>query len=116
LPATLDPSALATSLQQIVLSKSGVTIENIAVPQELQATGETKALAATPQTISFSFVVSGSYDKIHQMVTDIERTIRPIQINSINITGTDASLRASVNATTYYQPSKTVTVQEKTIQ
>ncbi len=117
LPTTFDPAALATSLQQVVLSQSGVSIESIGVPQELQATDASAqaAITATPQPMTFSFVVSGNYDKIQHMVLDMERTIRAIKINTITLTGSDSNLRASCEATTYYQPAKTVTVKEKAI-
>ncbi len=113
LPTAFDPAALATSLQQIVLSQSGVSIENITVPQELQA--GVLPNDPTPQPMPFSFIVSGSYDKIQRMVNDIERTIRPIRINNMTMTGNDSNLRVTVSATTYYQPLKSVTVKEKVI-
>jgi len=114
LPSTFDPSALATSLQQVVLSQSGVSIENITVPQELQP-GVQPEGGSAPQSMPFSFIVSGSYDKIQHMVLDIERTIRAIKITDMTMTGSDNSLRASIQAITYYQPAKTVTVKGTTI-
>jgi len=112
LPVTGDSAALATSLQQAILSKSGVTIQSITVPAE---TSESSTQAATPQEMQFSFVVVGTYDKIKTMVHDIERTIRPIKITNISLTGSDANLQATIDATTYYQPAKTVNATQETI-
>lgn len=112
LPTALDPAALATSLQQAILSRSGVTIESIVVPPELavatDAQQQVDPIEATPQEVKFSFVVSGSYDKIRTLMADLQRTIRPIKITSLNMTGSDADLRVTCEAVTYYQPAKTV--------
>lgn len=115
LPTTFDPAALATSLQQVILSKSGVSIDNISVPQELDVPSE-EAFKPQPQEMTFSFIISGSYDAIKQALVDVERTIRPIKITSVNLAGSDNNLRAAVEAITYYQPPKSVTVGEETIQ
>lgn len=114
LPTLSDPSALATSLQQVVLNSSGVTIETISVPQETADAAATE-LPPTPQEMKISFIVSGSYDKIRSLLHDLERTIRPIKVTGISLTGSDANLRATIEATTFYQPSKTVTAKTEVI-
>lgn len=113
LPTTFDPAALGTSLQQVILNRSGVTIENIVVPQD---SGEVPNAESVPQEMVFNFVITGQYSQVQQAIVDVERTIRPIKITSINLTGSDTDLRASVEATTYYQPSKTVKVGEEVVQ
>lgn len=114
LPTTFDPAALATSLQQVVLSRSSVSIDNISVPQELDVQGE-EAMQPVPQEMPFSFIISGSYDSIKKALVDLERTIRPMKITSINLAGSDNNLRAAVEAITYYQPAKSVEVGEETV-
>lgn len=112
LPITNDSSALATSLQQAILSRSGVSIESITVPAE---SGDNPAVTATPQEVQFSFVVTGSYDKIKTMTHDLERSIRPIKVTGISLNGNDASLRATFDAITYYQPAKSVEPTKETV-
>lgn len=110
LPSSFDPSALATSLQQVVLSRSGVSIESISVPPDVETTSGAASTPAPsgPQEIKFSFVVTGTYDKIKSLVVDLERTIRPMKINGLVLNGSDANLRATFDVSTYYQPSQTV--------
>lgn len=120
LPTTFDPAALATSLQQVILSRSGVSIESISVPPDVDAsaapsTNTAGAAATGPQEIKFSFVVTGTYDKIKALVVDLERTIRPIKINDMTLNGSDSNLRASFDASTFYQPSQTVTLGSETV-
>lgn len=112
LPITSDSAALATSLQQAILARSGVSIESITVPPE---SGDDQVVAATPQEVRFSFVVTGPYDKIKTLTHDLERTIRPIKVTGVSLNGNDASLRATFDAITYYQPAKSVEPTKETI-
>lgn len=115
LPIANDSAALATSLQQAILNRSGVTIESITLPAETEEGEDTAPNNGDPVEIHFSFVVSGSYDKVRQMTRDLERTIRPIKIISMTMNGNDASLRTNIDAVTYYQPAKTVNATQETI-
>lgn len=115
LPTSFDSAALATSLQQAIISKSGVAIESITVPPDPVDTGTPVVAASLPAEMKFSFVVSGSYDKIRTLVTDLERTIRPMKITSLTLTGSDANLRVSFEVVTYYQSSKTVDLQKEAV-
>jgi hypothetical protein len=112
LPITNDSAALATSLQQAILNRSGVSIESITVPAE---SGADLNVPSTPQEVKFSFVVTGSYDKIKALNHDLERTIRPIKVTGITMNGNDASLRATFDAITYYQPAKSVKATQEVI-
>jgi Tfp pilus assembly protein PilO len=113
LPIKNDSAALATSLQQAILSRSGVTVESISVPAEVGDEGVPNNFE--PVEVQFSFVVSGSYDKIRTLTRDLERTIRPIKVTSVTMNGNDASLRANFDAMTYYQPAKSVNATQETI-
>jgi hypothetical protein len=109
LPTEFDPAALATSLQQVILSRSGVSIESISVPPDVEVTADTSTAAVLgPQQVEFSFVVTGTFDKIKSLVVDLSRTIRPMQITGLTLNGSDNNLRASFDVTTYYQPAQTV--------
>ena len=112
LPGTFDPAALATSLQQAILTRAGVTVESINVPPETDAA---EATGPTPQEMKFSVVVSGPFDRIKTMLADMERTIRPMKVSSVNVNGTDSNLRATVEVITYYQPSKAVTIKKEAV-
>lgn len=117
LPSVSDPTALATSLQQAILSHSSVVIENITVNQATSSTVATTSVTATgPVEQPFSVTVSGSYDKINTMIQDMERTIRPMKILAINLSGDDASMRATVDGVTYYQPTKTTSIKQEVVQ
>jgi len=116
LPSTFDPAALATSLQQVILSRSGVTVESISVPPDVDAPATTaQSTLIGPQEVKFSFVVNGTYDKIKALVVDLERTIRPMKITAMTLNGTDLNLRATFDVVTYYQPAQSVSLGEETV-
>lgn len=106
LPTEFDPAALATSLQQVILSRSGVSIESISVPPDVEV--DTTTTVVGPQQMRFSFVVTGTFDKIKALVVDLSRTIRPMQITGLTLNGSDNNLRAAFDVETYYQPAQTV--------
>jgi len=118
LPTTFDPAALATSLQQVVLSRSGVSVESISVPPEVEETEGSESTEAStdgPQEIRFSFVVTGSYDKIRTLMVDLDRTVRPMKLVSMTLNGSDDNLRANFDFATFYQPPQSVSVQQEVV-
>ena len=112
LPTSDDRAALATSLQQVVLSRSGVSIDSISVTDQssLATAGSTGnvASAVTPQDIVFNVVLIGNYAQISQAISDMERSIRPFYVERLQIEGTGTQLRASINAKTFYLPAKSM--------
>jgi Tfp pilus assembly protein PilO len=123
LPTEDDRTALGASLQQKVLTPSGVSIEQISVTDSGGAVITTDETAAdnssvqpTAQIITFSMVLNGSYSAIQSAIKDIERTIRPITINSIDLQGTDDKLQATINATTYYVPKVNYSLGSKEVE
>lgn len=115
LPTTFDPAALATSLQQVILSRSGVTVESITVPPDVDSVSAVTSALTGPQEVKFSFTVTGSYDKIKTLMVDLGRTIRPMKLTNLALNGSDTNLRAAFEIVTYYQPPKTVILGEELI-
>ncbi|MDR0955699.1 MAG: hypothetical protein LBM73_01075 [Candidatus Nomurabacteria bacterium] len=117
LPTQDDRTALGSSLQNKVLNGSGAKIDQLSVTDSSSAAATSTTatssdgsdqsaanLTPTAQPITFSFSITGSYDTIANSLVDIENTIRPIVINSLDISGTQNQLEAKVSATTYYSP------------
>jgi len=118
LPSAPDTTELATSLQQAILNHSGVSIESISVnqsPTTTTAATTSTTSASLPIEEGFSIVIDGSYSQIRSTLLDMERTIRPIKIVQLDLSGEDVSMRATINGVTYYQPAKTAKVGEELI-
>lgn len=112
LPADLETAALATSLQQAIINRSSVIIENITIPSE---SGLNLVTDPTPQAITLSFAVSGSFKQIEELILDLERTIRPIKVNRVTIENSGSGLRATFDVTTFYQPVRSNLIKEETL-
>lgn len=115
LPGQYDFPALATSLTKL-LSGQGVKIQSISGTDDEVAQSE-QAQTATPQPVPMPFQVSanGNYQAIVNTAKTFEASIRPIQVQTITLSGDDANLNLTLAAQTYYQPQKTFNLSTKVI-
>ncbi len=145
LPTEDDSVALSSSLQNKILSKSGVTIEQINVDttesdsssgssssssgsssgsSSSSSSGSGKSGVSKADDIQFpvakpiTFRVSlvGSFDSVKSALQDIESTIRPITITKLTIDGSDDKLNATIEAQTYYSSKVNFKLGKKEIQ
>jgi hypothetical protein len=107
LPSTYDAPALASSLEKILLGRS-VSISSISVTDD--PTTNSDSAQAKPQTKPFAFSFEGmtNYGNGLALMQDFERSIRPFDVNTLEISGTDSALRIKSGITTYFQPAKSL--------
>lgn len=119
LPPELDTSDFGTSLQQVFALEAGVTLVSAQIDSSGgsdegsltgEFTGSSSPTESVPQNLGATIVVSGNYEQIAGFMESLERSIRPITIDTMNLSGTSGSLRATIELTTYYQPEKTFTI------
>lgn len=121
LPTTDDRVALANSLQQVILARSGVAIESITVVDGGTVTTGAASDATTPTpsnapiSVPFTVVVKGNYDQIRQAVGDLEKSIRPMSVDRVLLEGSNNELRATIIAQSHYLPAKSVQVTTESI-
>ena len=118
LPTTDDKAALASSLQQQILPKSGSTLTALTTISQSDGTlSDPTAVAPSggAQSATFDFGTSGSYDQVKNMLLDLERTIRPMNVTTLSLQGSDNALTSTVQGVTYYLPERTVELGKKTI-
>ena len=119
LPPTLDTLNLGTSLQSVLLAGNVQQIDSLTVDASFDEDSAVQDASEVgvegPVEIPFRFTVSGNYNQIRDAFRSLERSIRPIRVISAGIEGNDNNLTATVQAVTYYQPAKTVELEEKTV-
>lgn len=116
LPTTDDRTALGASLQQVILPKSGVNTSDITtVSQASSATTDASATSSKVPTANFTFAATGDYARIKATLSDLERTIRPLDVQKLSLQGVDGQLKATVDGVTYYLPPQTVQLGKKSI-
>jgi hypothetical protein len=111
LPSSYDFPALASSLEKI-LSLHGITVTSISGTDDQiaqQAAAASPIPVAVPMIFSFS-VSNASYDSIKDLISTLQLSIRPIQIDTMTLGGDAGSMQLTITAHTFYQPPKAVNV------
>ncbi len=114
LPSKYDFPALAASLEKVA-SDQQVQIESITGTDDEIAQSEQTSDTPTPVEIPFEIKITGDYAAVQRMIAAFDHSIRPIQIQTLQIAGDQKQLSLAVTAKTYYQPEKTLNIQTKVI-
>jgi hypothetical protein len=115
LPSSYDFPALATSLEKLLTSQN-VQITSIAgTDDEVNQNTNTSSAAPQPVPMPFDISVSGSYDGVQGVVNTFEHSIRPFQIQTMDISGDQSSLTLDLTAQTFYQPAKALNITTKVV-
>lgn len=116
LPSNYDFPALATSLEKLMVA-NGLTIVGIGGTDDEVAQAKNQS-SSTPQPIVMPFQVSvgGDYAHIQALVSTFEHSIRPIQIQTLKLSGDQSALTLNITAQTFYQPAKSLNITTKVIQ
>ncbi|MBX4199443.1 hypothetical protein KW789_00950 [Candidatus Saccharibacteria bacterium] len=114
LPTTYDFPALLTSMAKI-LTNAGINTPSIGGTD--QAGTITNEPSPNPQPANIDLTISGTgnYTAAVKFINDLQRSIRPIDITSLRLDGSESSLTININLTTYYQPAKTILLSGKEI-
>lgn len=115
LPSQYDFPALASSLEKI-LTSNNLKIDSITGTDDEIAQGQPHEDGLQPIEIPFTIAVTTNVDGAKNLVSVLQRSIRPINIRSIQITGSNSDLKVTIDAVTYYQPQKTVDIKTEVIQ
>lgn len=114
LPSKYDFPALATSLEAMLTSQN-VQIQSISGTDE-----ESSQVNSSPSPSSvampFQISVSGNYQTIQNVVNEFGQSIRPFQIQTMQLSGDQGNMTLSLTAQTFYQPEKTFSITTKVVQ
>jgi hypothetical protein len=116
LPSTYDYPSLAATLENI-LSSQGLQVSDISgTDEQLTQQGASTSATPTPIAMPISFTVEkANYQGVEQLISKLQLSIRPFAIDTINLSGSQNNITLEVTAHSYYQPAKTLSVQNKTI-
>lgn len=115
LPSKYDFPALTTNLETL-LSDQQVTMINISgVDDEVAQSGNTNSPSPTPVEMPFQLTATADYTKTEALIEAFERSIRPIKITNLDVSGSQDKLTTTVSAVTYYQPAKSLNIREEIV-
>lgn len=127
LPSDANSLALGASLQNKLLAGiNGLTLQSLQVDpvlgvEQLSTDGTTAATATTTSSsisnnqITFRFSVSGSPTALQQVLTNLEKSIRAINVTSLRIESQGSTEVLSVEAQAFYEPTVVVQLTDKLV-
>lgn len=117
LPSSYDFPALTSSIEKI-LTEQGLKVGTISgTDDELAQVGNIASPNPQPVEVIFTFSVNdASYGSVQSLINKLQTSIRPIVIDSMAISGGASNMQLTVNAHTYYQPGKEVTITKEVVQ
>lgn len=115
LPSSYDFPGLTTSLDNL-LGNQNVKIEGISgTDDEVAQSANTSSSSPQPVPIPFEVSTLSDYAGVQRVVNAFGKSIRPMQIQTLNITGSNSSLVLSLTAQTYYQPAKSLQINKEVV-
>ncbi len=114
LPSTYDAPALASTVEKI-LSNHGVDIQSISVTDDSASNPNTSV--AKPSSVVMSFSLSGTsdYNTDQKVMQDFEKSIRPFDVSTLELSGSDGQLQMTLTMNSYYQQSQAVNLSVKKV-
>ena len=105
LPSKYDFPALISSVSKI-LTNAGIASPGIAGSDLSATTGSAPSASPSPVEIPLSINGLASYGGAQNLILDLERSIRPFYITTLDFGGTNSTISISVGLSTYFQPAK----------
>lgn len=124
LPSSANSLALGASLQNRLLSEvEGVSIESLQVDPVygVESSNDSSDIDASADgegaenAISFRFTVTGSDEELQDLLKQLERSIRAIDITSMVIESQGNNQTMQVEARAFYEPAREITLKDKVV-
>ena len=113
LPSQYDFPAMAASLEKL-LTNQNVQIQSISGTDEELSSASSSA-NPQPVPMPFELSVTGNYQAIQNLIAAFGESIRPFQIQSVQLSGDEDNMTLTLSAQTYYQPQKVLNISTKVI-
>jgi len=115
LPSRYDFPGLTTSLERLVTGQNLKIISISGVDEEATQGPKSASPNPAPVPMPFQIQVNGSYESVQNLVDVFQRSIRPFQIQTLELTGDPSSMIARIQAQTFYQPEKDLKITTKVV-
>ena len=114
LPTKYDFPALITSVANI-LTKDGIASPSIGGSDQSTSIDSKPSAKPQPTVIQISIGGNSSYKGVQTLIADLERSIRPFDVTSVQIAGSGSQISISLAVNTYFQPAKEFNTGTETI-
>jgi hypothetical protein len=113
LPSKYDFPATAVYFDKLIVD-SRVTSDGF-TGQDQEATALQISENPEPVAVPIAMQGTGDLNSVRQFIENMYRSVRPVKISTISISGSDKTMTISVTGNTYYQPQKDYNVQYEVI-
>jgi hypothetical protein len=114
LPSQYDFPALASSLEK-VLTQNNYKIDSITGTDDELAQQNTQSPSPAPVQMPFTVDVDANFDSAKTLLDIFQRSIRPISVQTMDISGSNSDLKLNITANTFYQPAMSLKIQTKVV-
>lgn len=130
LPSEANSSALGSSLEEKFLNDNALTIESLNVDpvygvesdeevnvEDASTDSEGGDGGTSATQIDFRFSVSTTnINKLKELMQKMERSIRAIDVQSLNVESQDSRFVLTASGRAFYEPARTVELKDKTVE
>jgi hypothetical protein len=110
LPSKYDFPALATTLEKVITSQNLQILGITGTDDEVTQQANQSSSKPQPIAVPFQVQVSGSYSSIQNLIGIFEHSIRPFQVQTMDLSGDESKMVVSITAQTFYQPEKNLSI------
>jgi len=115
LPSKYDFPALATSLEKMLTSQN-VQIQSITgTDDEVAQSSDQSSSNPQPVAMPFQISVTGNYQSIQNLVNTFNASIRPFQVQTMELSGNESNMTLTITAQTFYQPEKVFDITKQVV-
>lgn len=117
LPSRYDFPAVATSIERLITAGGLTTLSISGTDAQVEQVAQTGQSAQSSAIVEmpFEFSVSGTTEKVQSFIDLLGYSIRPVQIDSMTLSGENEDLKATFTAKTYYQPRKSFELKSEVV-
>lgn len=116
LPGSYDFPGLTSSIEKIMSDRHFQITTFTGIDDQINQQDNSSSNTPQPQPIPFSFTVdNANYVAVQQIVSTLQSSIRPIQIDSLKLTGGATDMKIAIDAHTYYQPQKSLNIKKQVV-
>lgn len=120
LPDNPNADAFGASIKnKFVDTVEGLTLDNLSVTspnsQGEESEDNNSESADSSNSLHFSLEVSGSADKLRELLTKFERSIRVIELKSFEIHTSEDKLSLTIQGVAYYEPAQKIHLEKKVV-
>lgn len=114
LPSSYDFPALISSISKM-LATHRITNPNIQASDQSATFSNLPSPNPQPVEIPITLSGTGRANDIYALARSLERSIRPYDVTDLQLRGSGAAMTFNVTMKTYYQPARSLTITDKTV-